>query len=456
MKLLSRKERARHEMEVEHAISIFQSDTQEIEHQPDPPFARATLWLLALFIVSFIVWATVSQLDRVVTTRGSLQTTTPSIIVQPLETSIVKDLKANVGDVVKAGQVLALLDPTFVQADVDQVRNRQRALSAQIARLEAEMDGHSFEPADAASNPEVALQLAIWGERQAQYMAQLRSYDEKINASLSLIKSREGEQQALNERLKVLSDIESMRNKLLASETGSRLNLLMATDSRIEVGRNLSIARHAVEQERFQLEGLRSERDAFVRDWRNRAMAELVTARNEISTTNEQLVKARRRGELVSMQSPVDAIVLERAGLSIGSVLKEAEPFFTLVPLNAELEVEMQIDASDIGFVRTGDPVHIKLDAYDFIEHGMLEGEVTMISEDAFQQKDQQVTASSVPAYYKARAKITQNNLRNIPANFRLLPGLPLTAEIKVGHRAVISYLVNPIVRGLGESMREP
>lgn len=456
MKLLSRQERDRHEREIEQAISIFQSDTQEIEHEPDPPFARSMLWLLALFIVSGIAWATISHLDRVVTTRGALQTTTPSIMVQPLETSIVKELKANVGDVVKAGQVLATLDPTFVQADVDQIRKRLSSIGAQIARLEAEIDGRPFEPANAGTDPEVALQVAIWGERQAHYAAQLRSFDEKINTSLSMIKSRQDEQKALQERLKVLTEIEGMRNKLAASETGSRLNLLIATDSRIEVGRNLSISAHALEQERHTVDGLRSDRDAFNRDWRNRAMAELVTARTEHSSLTEQLVKARKRGELVSMESPVDAIVLERASQSVGSIIKEAEPMFTLVPLNAPLEVEMKIDARDIGFVRVGDPVHIKLDAYDFISHGMLEGEVTVISEDAFQNKDQSASMSSMPAYYKARAKITENNLRDIPENFRLMPGLTLTAEVKVGTRTVMTYLVQPIMRGFGESMREP
>lgn len=457
MTFFSRKKPDAQDPNLDKLIASFQSDTQEIENEAEPPILRAMVWVMGALIISAITWASFARLDRVVSASGTVQTTVPTVLVQPLETSIIKELKVEVGQVVRAGQVLARLDPTFVQADVEQLRARLANLNAQVLRLEAEMDDRILPQPTPDASPEVLLQYGIWQERRAQYRAQIQTYEERISATLAQIRSREEEQVALRDRMRVMGEIESMRSKLVVSETGSRLNLLLATDNRLEVGRNLSVVINGLQEAQHTLNALRSERDVYQRDWRNRALAELVNARNDQASTNEQLVKARKRGELVMMEAPVDAIVLERAQRSIGSVIQAAEPLFTLVPLNAPLEVEAKVDARDIGFIQVGDPVHIKLDAYNFLEHGMLEGELRTISEDSFQNdKNSAAATNSGPSFYKARVRITQNSLRNIPDNFRLIPGLTLTAEIKVGSRSVMSYLLRPIMRGLGEAMREP
>ena len=251
------------------------------------------------------------------------------------------------------------------------------------------------------------------------------------------------------------------RETVVEDDVGSRLNVLIANDARLEVARNLSVANNALTEAKHDLDSLQSQKSAFMSDWRNKAMADLVTARNERGNLTEQLVKAKKRGDLVRLESPVDAVVLERTTRSVGSVVKEAEPVFTLVPLNSPLEAEIRIDARDIGFVQAGDPVYIKLDAYPYIEHGMVEGQIRTISEDSFRDKQdlasaQEGQSTGMPAFYKARVRLTSTKLRNVPEGFRVMPGLPLSGDVKVGERSVVSYMLRPILRGLGEAMREP
>ena len=461
MKLFGKRSERKRDADLGRLIAIFESDTREVETRPDPPLARATVWLLALMIVSLTVWGTFSYLDKVVSARGSIVSVEPSIVVQPLETSIIKTLKVNIGDVVRAGQELATLDPTFVQSDVSQIETRLRSITALIARVDAELSDHSFAPVDLATNPDSALQFSIWQERKTQYTAQLRQFEQKTASLRANMAGRQGDRDMLNERMKVLSQIEVMRERLAAADVGSRLNVLLANDARLEVARNLSLATNALAEAQHDLSSLQSQKEAFMSDWRSKAMAELVAARNERGNLTEQLVKAKKRGDLVRLESPVDAIVLERTTRSVGSVIKEAEPVFTLVPMNSPIEAEIRIDARDIGFVRPGDPVYIKLDAYPYIEHGMAEGEVRTISEDAFSDSQDMATAqeaqsTGMPAFYKARVRLTSTALRNVPEGFRVIPGLPLSGDVKVGSRTVVSYLLRPILRGLGESMREP
>jgi HlyD family secretion protein len=168
----------------------------------------------------------------------------------------------------------------------------------------------------------------------------------------------------------------------------------------------------------------------------------------------EQLQKADKRHKLVVLTAPVDAVVLEIAKLSPGSIVKEAETFFTLVPLNVTLEAEVNIDSVDVGYIKVGHPVHLKLDAFPFQKHGTLDAKVRTISEDAFRRDTG--AKSGADAYYLTRITLEKTHLKNMIDSARLLPGMTVSAEIVVGKRSVISYLAWPLTKGLTEAIREP
>jgi membrane fusion protein, hemolysin D len=180
---------------------------------------------------------------------------------------------------------------------------------------------------------------------------------------------------------------------------------------------------------------------------------ELVTARNALDTARQQLAKAAKHQDLVRLEAPEDAVVLKMAKLSVGSVLKEADPFITLAPLHSPIEAEVRIAARDIGFVRPGDSATLKFDAFHFVEHGTGSGTVRWVSEGAFSLDD---NGSPVDPYYKARITLTEVRLNAVPDTFRLVPGMTLGADINVGSRSAFMYLVKGVIRGMREAMREP
>jgi len=183
-------------------------------------------------------------------------------------------------------------------------------------------------------------------------------------------------------------------------------------------------------------------------------MEELLSVSRERDALREQLQKAEKRSRLITLTAPIDAVVLEIAKLSPGSIVREGETFFTLVPLNAELEAEVQIDSTDIGYVRNGADAHIKLDAFPFQRHGTLDAKIRRISADAFQQDNANRQTGNV--YYRARLKLEKNSLKNMLESSRLMPGMTLSAELVVGKRSVLSYIAWPLTKGLGEAAREP
>lgn len=433
----------------------FLPDADAIERGPLPPYLRRTLHLMAAALLTFVVWASFSQVEKIVIAKGRLVNPTTNIVVQPLETSIIQRIEVRVGQVVKKGQVLATLDPTFTQADEAQLRTRLRSLDTQTAGLRAELEGKGAGkgPSGAAGSDDL-LQSQLSSERQANFTAQVKKIDQNLARLKAGLETNRRDQQVLAQRVKSLGEVEAMQEKLMEQQYGAKLRLLEARDRRLEVERDLLLTHNKEQELLSELAAAQAERAAFGNSWRQKMMEDLLSATRERDTVNEQLQKADKRHQLVQLTAPVDGVVLDIAKLSQGSVVKEAEQMFTLVPLGAELEAEVQIDSLDIGYIKLNDAVHLKLDAFPYQQHGALDGKVRTISEDAFRRDAN--AGQGMDAYYQSRIGFGKSKLKKMSDQSRLLPGMTLTAEIVVGKRSVMSYLLWPLTKALDESIREP
>jgi HlyD family secretion protein len=429
----------------------FLPDADEIERRPLPRQARITLHVVAAALVSFLLWATFSDIDLVVVAHGRLVTPLPNIVVQPLDTSIIQSIDVRSGQIVKKGERLATLDPTFTEADESQLRTRLHSLDNQLQRMEAELSGNKAAGVTAL-DADSQLQLRLSGERHASYASQVRRLDETVGRLRATLESNRRDQQALASRVRVLKEMESMQEDLVAKKYAVRGRLLDAQDRALEAERNLDMARNRQVELGRELAALEAEKMSFETGWRQKMMEELLTVSRERDSVNEQLQKADKRHKLVVLTSPTDAVVLDIAKLSQGSVVQAAEKLFTLVPLGAELEAEVQIDSMDVGYLKLGDVTHIKLDAYPFQQHGMLDAKLRTISEDAFRRD----ATTGADAFYMSRVTLAAGRLKKMPEHAKLLPGMTLTAEILVGKRSVISYLLWPLTKAMSESLREP
>jgi hemolysin D len=439
-------------------VSEFQSDAVELEEREPPRIAYLSLYLTTALIAAAIVWACLSQVDKIVVARGKLITTQPNLVVQALETSVIRSVQVAAGDVVKKGQVLARLDPTFTQSDVDQLQTKISALDAKSRRLEAELGNREFELRKIASNAD-ELEGQLFKQRKAYFSSQVENLEQQIQQAQADFNTNLGEKSVLEKRLEGLREIEQMRSTLFEHQTGSRLNLLSTVDTRLQIEGDLARLDGSQIELDHRIAKARAEKQSFIEDFKRTTLEQLVDTREKLSSAIDDLKKAKLRQNMVVLSSPADAVVLEVAQRSIGSVVREAEPIFTLVPLDVPLEAEVAIEASDIGQVKVGQEVRIKFDTFPFQEHGVALGKVRNISQDSFSpgtQRDLIEKLQSQAPYFRARVELINTKLRGIPADFRLSPGTSLTAEIKQGKRSVISYFLHPLIRGLDESIREP
>jgi len=436
----------------------FLPDADEIERRPLPRTARATLYVLFAMVLLFVVWASVFQVDRVVVAHGRLVTTQPNIVVQPIETAVIQNINVRVGQVVKKGQPLATLDSTFAAADQAEVQSHIESLDNQTARLQAELAGKSPQLNGKGDN-DSKLESELSSQRQANYRAQVQRMNENTSTLRAQLDTNQGDQQVLTARVKSLQEIENMQEKLVAQNFGARAQLLAARDKRLEVERDLTQSKNKEQELKRQLAAAEADKSAFELSYKQKMLEDLLATSRDRETQEEQLRKANRRHNLVTLTAPADGVVLDIAKLSQGSVIREAETLFTLVPTDTELESEVQIDSIDTGYVKAGDTVRLKVDAFPYQKHGALTGTIKNISEDAFRRDNfgnPSLQAQGTDAFYLGRVSLGREKLKNLPPQAKLLPGMTLSAEIVVGKRSVMSYLLWPLHKTVDESIGEP
>lgn len=430
-------------------LSAFQSDAVAIEERPPPPLARMTLHAIVLLAVTLAVWASIAEVDRIVAASGRLITTKPLIVVQPLETGVVRSIEVSVGSVVREGELLATLDPTFVTADATGLEEKLESLTAEADRLRNEIDGTPFDAPP--GNRARAFQAQLREQRMAEYQSRLASLDSAVARLESNIASNRETQDSLRERLRVVNQIVAMREELLRRDVGSQLQVMEARLNQLNIKEQLATKAAEGREMLHNLEKAKSERDSFVQEWTRVGADKFLAVTREIDATTQELAKAKRRSNLVDLRAPADGVVLEIAQRSVGSVARGADSLITLVPLNVPLEVEAEVKAADIGRIRTGDPVRLKLEALPYQQYGHLDGRVRVVSEDSFRPE-----SDKTRTIYRSRISIERENLRDVPADFRLIPGMTMSAEIVIGRRTIISYFLHPILRVFDESLREP
>ncbi|MGY3483161.1 hemolysin D [Bradyrhizobium sp. USDA 4011] len=442
-------------------ILEFQQPSTAIINTPIPRSAQYVVWVVASMVVALIGIAGVLPVDQVVSARGIVVSHAPTILVQPLETAIVRSIDVQEGQRVRAGDVLARLDPTFAEADLVALEDQASSLDAEVARLRAEAGGQAFK--FDGDDPHWMLQASIFEHRHAQFDLKLQNYDQKLKELDSVISRSNSDAVGYRERLDVAQSIEDMRKKLEATQTGSRLNSLIAKDTRVEMERALANAVATGEGAKRDQSALASERDGFIRGWKAEASQKLQESSAKAANTRELVAKAKLRRRLVELRSNVDAIVQAVSKVSVGSVMQSGQQFITLVPTDAPLEVEANIPGRDNGFVHVSDPVAVKFDTFPYSQYGMAEGTVRVVSPDAFNaQAEARNPTSAVPAstttepFYRSRISLDRMALHDVPAGFKLVPGMPVTADIKVGQRTVLKYLLGLMLPVTQEAMREP
>ncbi len=429
-------------------IVEFQPDALEIKNQRLPWLIRMSVWLPFVMVTAAIVWASLSQVDVVVRSNGKLVTDLPTIVMKPLERSVIQKVNVRIGDVVKKDQILITFDPAFNTAEAERLKNELQALQAQLDRLMAEFNNR---PYAGGENQFERWQLAISKQRSEYYRERMNYFNEALSQIDASRKNKEDNLTKQQERLKAVKEIEGMYIQLRAKNVTSPKELLEISISRMEMEATVDQIANDMLELVHRRGTTTAEKNSFIQEWRNAIAEEMVNVDRSLTSVKKEYDKVQQLIEYVYLRSPTDAVVHEIASFSPGSAVQEAEALITLIPFSGETEIEAELMPHDIGKIEIGAEVRIKLSAYPFQKHGTLHGVVRQISENTFKKEG----AGGELTYYRARITV-EGELNNVKDSFRLIPGMEAQCEIKCGRRRVIEYVIYPLIKAFDETAREP
>ncbi len=447
----------------------YQPDALEIANSRLPLWARYSVLLAFIFMTGAIVWSWLGQVDVIVTGNGKIVSTQQPIVMKPLELTVIKEINVKVGDIVEEGTILMTFDPTVSIAEAERLNKEIATLSAERDRLSAEYAEKPFTENAAASDlfklanskkqytesykNEFKLQMAIYLQRKKYYDERMKYFKETLAQIEATKNTRSASKKSHEKRLAEIRKLEESFEKMYAQRVTTQKEYVELKLSRMQMEASIEELTNTLQELEHQTQSTISQRDSFIQEWRNNISEQLVRTRRELSSNEQQYKKNQLRVDALYLQSPCKAMVHEIAAFSTGSAVREAEALITLIPLEGT-ELEVEIRPQDIAKVSKGSDVRVKLTAYPFQKYDTLDGVVRHISPDTFTKQGPADIGQS-QTYYRARVTLS-GKLRNQPENFRLIPGMEATAEIKAGRRRIIEYVIYPLIKALDETAREP
>ena len=378
----------------------------------DEPLPRATwaLYLLCIVVTAAITWSALARVDEITRSDGRVVPDGREQVIASLDAGILRELKVREGQEVQAGQELAYLDPTRVEAQQAEGQAKLLALKAAAARLEAEANGRATVRWPADVDPKARYAVA----EAESFEARKRLLEEAvcaINRSLGMI----------SKELKLAQDMS--RSGLMSDVEVMRLNR--------------------------QVNEIQQQRTERLSRYRQEASQELVRVQSEMAQMDEQMVVRQDALTRTVLKSPVHGVVKSVKAGTIGGVIGSGAPILEISPIGPKVLVEARIKPKDIGFVRLGQTAEVKLTGYDFNTYGGLEGKVTYISPDAVTEGDK-----TGEGHYRVIVTAERNNLKYKGEKLPVIPGMTSVVEIKTGERSVLSYLLRPMMKSQ-EALRE-
>jgi hemolysin D len=446
----------------------------EIVETPPPPLAGAVgATLIALFCLA-LAWATFGHVDIVATASGKIMPSGRTKVIQPFETGVVRAIHVRDGQNVAAGEVLVELDPTMNDAERNHLRGDLVTSELDVARLTAALSDEPdplarFHPPENASAALVSMQRQFLIHQIEENRAKLGALDRQKaqkEAELATINATVAKLEAV---LPVLQERVDMRKLLYDHSTGSKANYLEILQTLVETQQDVLVQKSRSVEAAAALAAIIEGQAQTAAEYRRALSGELVEADRKAAALREDLIKAEQRTKLQLLTAPVDGAVQQLSVHTIGGVVTPAQALMVVVPADSHLEIEAMVSNRDIGFIHVDQEVEIKIDTFNFTRYGLLHGTVLSISQDAITRDKPQdksadplggaTNATSEPKgqelIYAARISLDRTQMQVEENLVNLSPGMAVTVEIKTGSRAVIGYLLSPLLKYKQESLRE-
>ncbi|MEM7292822.1 MAG: HlyD family type I secretion periplasmic adaptor subunit [Pseudomonadota bacterium] len=411
---------------------------------------RLVVLMPALCVAAFLLWAASAELEEVAIAGGKVVPSSQVNTVQHLEGGIIDEILVKEGQVVEIDQPLVKLNGAIAESDLSSLRARRTALRLNIERLHALVEGNQphFNAVTSGYDQLKEEQLKILDAQRSAIKSERSVLRQQLKKRKAELAALEIELENMRLRVGLLTQERDIRKKMYRAGVVPKIEMIQA--------------RHTLAREKGELNRLeRQETNAkseinvyanrlreLIDRSRNEAMREIGQLSSEITETSETIKALDDRVRRLMVRSPVRGVVQNLPIKTSSGILAPGAVVAEIVPLNDELRVEAEVTTRDIGFVRPGQDVQVKVESYHFARYGTVNGRLSAVSATTFVRDD----GSS---YYKVLIDLSQSFVGHRSANRNLVPGMTVTADIRTGSKTVLEYILKPIYTTLNESLRE-
>ena len=404
---------------------------------------RTFVILLLLSSISILLWAGIAEVDVIVRTEGQLIPAGKSQIVQHLEGGIVKKILVQEGEVVVAGQPLMELSDVQNRSNLEQEQSRIDALRGREARLLAELSGHDrIDFPKELKDPDVIhVETAAWKARRSQLteevkvlqalsmqkkseLAEIYSKQKNLMAELVLAKKKNNVIEGLRKN-NAASELEVLDSQMRIQQLKSEIDETTNTVPRLEAAKSEAESRVKEASARFRAE----------------ASAELTQVGEELETLSRGIGTSVDRLARNIVRSPVAGLINKLNITTIGAVVRPSEILLEITPSDQRIVIETRSNPDDRDHLRRGLPARVRVGAYDYATYGTFEGHVTDVSADT-------LTDERGIRYYRVNVEVDVSTLTSrVRQPGVLMPGMAASADISVGKRTILSYILSPLMK---------
>ena len=414
------------------------SQALELEEKPDNRYMRLSLYVLGGIALIFFPWAALTPITQVVHASGEVVPEGDVNVIQHLEGGIVATVDVSDGEEVRKGQILLELNPKLVGSEYEATQQQLKNLLAQQEQLQAAIRGDRLLPPVPGLKPG----SKVGAVQQNLLNSRLDNRDDQIAAARATVQQKRAEVTGLNNQIFHITQQRQMWASLLQSGAASKLQL-SSTDAKLaELYGARNEASKALAQAEANLRGIQS----GARFEQNSQMAQLV---NEEAVVAENIKKVHNQLERTKITAPVDGVVSDLRFKAPGAVVGPGAVVLSVVPTGAQKLVEVRVPSADIGFVKLGQTVDVKLQPFDSSIYGSVPGQVVSIAANTVQDPDDR------RYYYKARIALDRQYVDAANRKYPIQVGMPLVADIKGPQRSVLRYIFQPFTRTLDSALRE-
>jgi len=435
-----------------HEFSEFLPGALAVTCQPPPVFAKALIYIGAAFVLTLLLWSAFSSADKVVTAQGKVRPAGQVQIINHPTGGVVSAAYVKAGDHVVPGQKLMSFDPVSTTEELNKLRVQYDTLSAEIARLEAEdreTDAPTFPDGLGVLSPDiVVVQGSLFAERRASRKQQRLALSSEVLQRQATISQYQARVKSAEHVLEIAERQEKAVSSLAARGYYPKLRAL-------QMEREVASLRSESEQSEALLTTGRGALDETMaklarldRDYRSEILQGLSDKRAQIVQTRAAIAQDEERLRNLELAAPVAGIIEKLQVVTIGQAVTPGKEIMHVVPDNQNYIVDVSVHNRDIGLIREGLPVTLKLLAYDYQRYGTIRGKVTVVATDSVPDERED------ELYFTVQVVPEKPYLGDNP-RFRIQSGMAVETDFHVGTRTVLSYIVDAIMRQRDEAFRE-